>query len=244
MLLHHFSLGHMQPIWDIRQHHKVCEVFETIWDKPKEDLLVSFDGLSIHLPPEETNRGWYRTEWFHTDQSSQKIGKHCIQGMVTLYDVNENDASLMVLEKSHNQHEQFFDDKDKDSGGDWYRLEEGEKEYFLENGCDAKVIKARAGSLILWDSRTFHQGKEPNKHREVENFRMVSYVCMIPREKAKPAALVKKRKAFEDLRVTNHWANAPTIFPKKPRTYGKELPELNQIHQPVLTDLGRRLAGF
>ncbi len=244
MLLQHFSLGHMQPIWDIRQHDKVCEVFETIWETPKNDLLVSFDGLAVHLPPEETNRGWYRTEWFHTDQSSQKIGKHCIQGMVTLYDVNENDASLMVLEKSHNYHEQFFDHFDKDSGGDWYRLEEGEKEYLLEKGCEPKAIKATAGSLILWDSRTFHQGKEPNKNREIENFRMVCYVCMMPREKAKPAALIKKQKAFNELRVTNHWANAPLIFPKTPRTYGNDLPDLNGIHPPVLTDIGRRLAGF
>jgi hypothetical protein len=244
MLLQHFSLGHMQPLWDIRQHPKVGEVFEKIWNTPKEDLLVSFDGLSIHLPPEQTNRGWYRSEWFHTDQSSEKIGKRCIQGMVSLYDVNENDASLTVLEKSHNYHEDFFDHFDKDSGGDWYRLEEGEKEYFLEKECNPYAIKATAGSVILWDSRTFHQGKEPDKGRESENFRMVSYVCMIPREKAKQSALLKKQKAFNELRVTNHWANAPLVFPKTPRTYGNDLPELNEIHQPVLTDLGRRLAGF
>ena len=30
MLLHHFSLGHMQAIWDIRQHLKVYQVFEKI----------------------------------------------------------------------------------------------------------------------------------------------------------------------------------------------------------------------
>jgi hypothetical protein len=32
MLLQHFSLGHMQPIWDIRQNEKVCEVFCKLWD--------------------------------------------------------------------------------------------------------------------------------------------------------------------------------------------------------------------
>jgi hypothetical protein len=57
MLLQHFSLGHMKPVWDIRQHNKVCETFEKIWDIPKNDLLVSFDGLSVHLPPEKTNKG-------------------------------------------------------------------------------------------------------------------------------------------------------------------------------------------
>jgi len=39
-------------------------------------------------------------------------------------------------------------------------------------------------------------------------------------------------------------ANNPKLFPKSPRTYGGEIPEFNQIHQPQLTDIGRRLAGF
>jgi len=29
-----------------------------VTDTPRNDLLVSFDGLSVHLPPEKTKRGW------------------------------------------------------------------------------------------------------------------------------------------------------------------------------------------
>ena len=73
MLLQHFSLGHMKPVWNIRQNPKVCEVFEKIWNVNKNDLLVSFDGLSVHLPPEKTNKGWFiGNEWYHTDQSFEK----------------------------------------------------------------------------------------------------------------------------------------------------------------------------
>ncbi len=250
MLLQHFSLGHMQPIWDIRQNEKVCEVFCKIWNCKKEDLIVSFDGLSIHLPPEDTRKGWFRKQWFHTDQSPKKEGRHCVQGMITLYPVRENDATLAVLEKSHQFHKNFFDEKEfeegesKETTGDWYKLEEGEYDYFEEKNCQKNAVLASEGSMILWDSRTFHQGKEPNLNRDDKNFRMVIYICMMRRDSASDKVLLKKRKAFEELRVTNHWANNPKLFPKTPRTYGGELPELNQIHQPVLNKLGRRLVGY
>ena len=69
MLLQHWKIGHWQSIWDIRQNPKVCDVFSKIWDVPKEELLVSFDGASFHIPPEITNRGHFRGKtWFHTDQ--------------------------------------------------------------------------------------------------------------------------------------------------------------------------------
>ena len=245
MLLQHFSLGHMQPIWDIRSHPKVCEVFEKIWDINKNDLLVSFDGLSVHLPPEKTRKGWYmNNNWFHTDQSFKKKGRRCIQGFVNLYPVNEKDATLAVLEKSHNFHEYFNDTNKPESNGDWYKLNADETQFYLDRGCNKYAVKAPIGSLVLWDSRLIHQGKEAEKSRDKPNFRMIPYICMLPREMATEKALQKKRKAYEDLRVTNHWPNEPKLFPKVPRTYGGVIPEFNKIHPPVLNDVGRRLAGF
>jgi hypothetical protein len=247
MLLQHFSLGHMQPIWDIRSHPNVCGVFEKIWGVNKKDLLVSFDGLSVHLPPEKTRKGWYlNNNWFHTDQSFAKKGKRCIQGFVNLYPVNEKDATLAVLEGSHRFHESFNDQFKPECSGDWYKLDESNDElrFYLDKGCRKYAVRASQGSIVLWDSRTIHQGKEPEKSREIANFRMISYICMLPRSMATEKALIKKRKAFDDLRVTNHWPNAPKLFPKTPRTYGGDLPEFNPIHKPELTDVGKKLAGF
>jgi hypothetical protein len=246
MLLQHFSLGHMQPIWDIRTHPKVYKSFEKIWNTNKNDLLVSFDGLSVHLPPEKTNKGWFNNEWYHTDQSSQKIGKHCIQGMINLYDVNDNDATLSILEKSHNYHQSFFEDNNLDNKSDWYKLKnDEEKKYFTNKGCKQYAVKAKAGSLILWDSRTFHCGKECNRNRDNENFRMVVYICMLPRNTVvDQKVLIKKQSAFENLRITSHWANQCKMFPKSPRTYGGDIPDFNMIHRPVLNDVGKRLAGY
>jgi hypothetical protein len=245
MLLQHYSLGHMQPIWDIRQHNKVCEPFETIWNTPKNDLLVSFDGLSVHLPPEKTSRGWFlNKEWFHTDQSFKKQNKCCIQGLINLYQVNNKDASLAILEGSNNYHQEFNNQYHLECNDDWYKLKDGEKDFFLNKGCNPFAVKANIGSLVLWDSRTMHQGKEPEKTREQENFRIAVYVCMMPRNTSNGKALEKKQKAFNDLRLTSHWANNPKLFSKSPRTYGGFVPEFNQIHPPQLNNIGRRLAGF
>jgi hypothetical protein len=240
MLLHHYSLGHMQPIWDLRQHPKVYQVFEKIWDINVNELIVSFDGLSIHLPPEITNKGYHNTNWFHTDQSSKKFGKHCIQGLINLYPVNDGDATLSILEKSHHLHQSFFIDNQINNLSDWYQLKDNDLDYF--KSCKSTAIKAEIGSMILWDSRTFHQGIQSNINRLNENFRMAIYITMMPRSSiTDPKALIKKQKAFKTLRITSHWANSVFLFPKKPKLC---LYEFNLIHQPVLNDIGLRLAGF
>lgn len=78
MLLQNWDVGHAQFIWDIRQNPRVVEVFSEIWGVDKEDLLVSFDGVSFHLPPETTNIGWYRATKYHTDQSPLNKAYDCV----------------------------------------------------------------------------------------------------------------------------------------------------------------------
>lgn len=88
----------MPVLWDARQNAGVIEPFSVLHGGvPPKDLLVSFDGLSVHFPPEETGRGWFRKHWFHTDQASTKEGRHCVQGLLSLHDVREGDATLRVL---------------------------------------------------------------------------------------------------------------------------------------------------
>jgi len=49
---------------------KIVKIFAEIWGCTPEELLVSFDGFSFGLPPEETKKGlvWdlvsYRSEFF------------------------------------------------------------------------------------------------------------------------------------------------------------------------------------
>lgn len=178
------SIAHIQPVWDIRQDRRIARIFSKIWNVGETDLLTSFDGISCYLPPEQTNRGWYiGNDWMRTDQSPQKVGLHCIQGMLNLYPVERGDATLTVMEGSHLYHDLFFDDIKYNQPNDWYRLKDGEKKYFENIGCAQYCVEAPVGSLILWDSRTFHQGIEAQKGRHRANHRMVVYCCMMPKNR-------------------------------------------------------------
>jgi hypothetical protein len=67
---------------------------------------------------------------------------------------------------------------------------------------------------------------------------------MMPREGTSEANLIKKRKYFNEMRTTKHQARKSLVFPKNPRSYDANLPEITQINPPILTELGKKLAGF
>jgi hypothetical protein len=70
---------------------------------------------------------------------------------------------------------------------------------------------------------------------------MVIYVTMMPRSTINdPKTLIKKQKALKNLKITSHWANTVFTFPKKFNSNN----EFNIIHNPILNDIGLRLAGF
>ncbi|KXS22236.1 hypothetical protein M427DRAFT_50574 [Gonapodya prolifera JEL478] len=244
MLWQWYGLGHAQAIWEVRQNARVVAPFEKLWDREANDLLVSFDGVGFCPPPETTGRGWFRgNTWYHADQSFTRVGFECVQSWVTACDVEEGDATLAFLEGSHKlfaEAAKEFKLKDK---GDWHKLTEEEEEWYA-NKCPPKRIKCAKGSMVLWDSRTIHCGGEPVKARASPHTRCVAYVCYAPRTKCAPKMLEKRKRAFEDLRMTSHWPANVKLFPTSPRTYGKAMPELRELPSPILADLGRRLVGF
>lgn len=244
MLFQNWDVGHAQVSWDQRQNIKFIEIFAEIWDCKLEELLVSFDGLSFHIPPEETKRGWNRNNtWYHSDQSFTRNDFECIQSWVTGLDVEEGDATLAFYEGSHKLHKGFAETFDIKEKANWYKLNKDEELFFKEN-CLERKIKCPKGSLVLWDSRTIHCGVEAYRQRLNKKFRAVVYLCYMPRNKATEASLRKKQKAFNELRGTSHWAHKPKLFAKKPRTYGGPLPIVTPINKPILTELGKKLAGF
>lgn len=246
MLIQNFSIGHAQYVWDVRQNPKVIEVFAKIWQCDKEDLLVSFDGTSFHIPPETTKLGWYRgNDWFHCDQSFLDSKFKCVQGWVTGYDINEGDATLSILENSNEYHKEFQKRFKTDVKDDWYKLNDDEKKFYIEeNNCSPMRIKCPKGSLVLWDSRTIHCGSEALKTRTIPNFRNIVYVCYEPRSNCSKKNLIKKQKAFENLRMTSHWPCKVKLFPINPRTYGGPIYDVKPLPNPILNNLGKKLAGF
>jgi ectoine hydroxylase-related dioxygenase (phytanoyl-CoA dioxygenase family) len=245
MLIQHWNVGHMQCAWDIRQNEKVVDIFSQLWNCKNEELLVSFDGVSFNLPPEIIKRGWNRNNtWYHSDQSFCRNEFECIQSWITANDVNIGDATLSFMEGSHKFHKDCKEHFNVNDKKDWTKLTKEQEEFYLNKGCQYKKIYCPKGSLVLWDSRTIHCGTEAFKERKIPNIRAIIYLCYMPRSLCNQKDLIKKQKAFNELRLTTHWPSKVRLFSKNPRTYGNELPDITSISQPNLNPLGKKLAGF
>jgi hypothetical protein len=226
MLIQHWKIGHSKLVWEVRQNKKVINTFAKIWNT--EDLIVSFDGASIYIldkPKRENNT------WFHVDQSYTRNNFECIQSWINAYDTNEGDATLVILENSNQYHKDFQEHFNITDKKDWFKLENKEQyDFYINKGCRNIAIKCPRGYGVFWDSRTLHYGNPVQKIASNEfNYRCVVYVCMVPRNFASKKNLDKRLKIFNELRMTSHWPNKPTLFSKYPRTYGKPLKEIKDI---------------
>jgi hypothetical protein len=244
MLIQHWTVGHAQFIWNLRENPKCAAVFAEIWGCPIEDLLVSFDAVSFHMPPETTKIGWHRNTWYHTDQSFVNNGFKCIQSWVTAFDVNEGDGTLAFYESSNQFHSAFGEAFGITDKSNWYKIDTEQMQFYIDRGCIERRIKCPAGSMVLWDSRTIHCGVEPEKSRSRPNFRCVAYLCYMPRSMATETEIKKKIKAFEEMRMTSHWPCKVKLFAKTPRTYGQPVAEILTLEKPEIYTLGRRLVGY
>lgn len=245
MLVQHWGVGHAQASWDLRQNINIVEIFAYLWNCDVNDLLVSFDGLSFHLPPEVTKRGWNRgNTWYHTDQSFMNSEFSCVQSFVTGLDIDEYDATLSFMEGSNKYHDEFRDTYNITNKKNWYKLTREQETFYESRGCMKKNIKCPKGSLVFWDSRTIHCGTEADKRRAVPKIRAVVYLCYMPRSVSDKKNLEKKQKAFNESRTTSHYPCKIKLFGKEPRTYGETMPVIKKTEKPVLTELGKKLAGF
>lgn len=263
MLIQHYSIGHAQFIWDLRQDQRIINIFSEFYkyflpDESYDKLLVSFDGLSQHMAPEITKRGWLqmnsngtpRYPWYHSDQSFTKTFNNkkkanefsCIQSWITFNDVMLKDATLSVIKGSHKKElRDEFKIKFNPDNSEWHKLNKDELNFYINNGLEIIDIVCKKGSMVLWDSRLIHCGKEPIKNRTQSNIRQVVYLSYQPKSLCSSANLRKRTKAFDEMRMTGHSAAFPKLFAKDPRTYGNELYKVQILPKPILNELGLSL---
>lgn len=259
-LLQWFEGAHSQAAWDLRQNPALITPFAEIWSCAPEDLLVSFDGFSFAVPPEQRgNKGFERDSWFHCDTHdyTNKKGKQykCIQSWVTPINVAPGDGTLVVMEGSHVYHDEVRDALQKARAANtssssstkfnWYKMDQRQVVAEYERrGCFRRRIVCPPGSMVLWDSHTLHYGGAPLRGRANQTPRCVVYLCYKPRAQITKSNLAKRLRYFADKRGTNHDPCDVRVFPVEPHTYGKPIAPMRPVPPPVLTPLGRRLVGF
>ncbi len=173
------DLTHCAGAWAVRGLPKAQRAFAAIWDE--EDLICSFDSTLLWRPWWEKKEWTPRVEGLHVDQNPfQKPGRCCVQGMVPLCDVTEESGGLAVVPGSH------LDESIKSR----HRFWDGRGDFCVLFGSDPVqrkkvLVRAEAGDLILWDSRTVHGGLVGTgafpRNGEAKLARLTQTVCMIPR---------------------------------------------------------------
>lgn len=224
------GFGHSQYAWHMRALPGVRHAFGAIWGD--DDVITSFDGGNVFRP--WRHRPEWKTEggWWHLDQNHFKRGKDkrvSVQGFVTLTDSTAATGGLCVISGSHLEHRQvceraFAQDHDRD----FVPVQLADP--ILHTGR-ARLVCARAGDLVLWDSRCVHcntpsvesddgaiSAEQSGEEENAELLRVVAYVSMCPAAWATPEVLARRKEAFVNRVDTNHWSyeSPPLTTPSTP----------------------------
>ena len=234
-----FEIGQQRFCWLARTNEKILSIFKQLWNT--DELVVSFDGC-CYYPKDYIGENRY---WTHTDQSPQKKGLHCYQSFLSL--TNNKERTLLLYKGSHKLHEDYFITMEIDDSSDWHILD---KNYVQELAEDKILLHVKAGDLVIWDSRTFHQNTCGDINCKEE--RLIQYLCYLPKygegnnEKEKH----KRRNYYKTIRTTSHWPYPMNVVPKQPNHYNYYYPEnkifidYDSLAIPDLDDLREQIENL
>ena len=204
----HHQVGHQRFAWLARTNPKIINIFKELWNT--NELVTSFDGCCYYSSDYIGDPHY----WTHTDQSSRKKGLHCYQSFLSL--TNNSERSLLLYKGSHLLHEDYFTTMEIDEPRDWHIID---KNYLNEIYEDKIILNVKAGDLVIWDSRTFHQNTCGSEDCKEE--RLIQYLCYLPKNNEFNDETQQKlrRKYYENLRTTSHWPYLMNVVPKQPNLY-------------------------
>ena len=185
------SAGHQEHAWYIRTRPNVIELFQHVWGT--KDLMVSFDGMCYMSPTDH-----YEGYWMHTDQSPNDTSFRCYQGLVALTD-NEH-KTLKVCDGSHLMYDAYVQQYNLKGDRNFNLIDEA-----YCNPLSQTSLSVKKGSVVLWDSRLFHQ----NHCGDVGNMeeRIVQYLSYMPKDHKENTEdnQLKRKNAFLKGITTTHW---------------------------------------
>jgi len=227
----YYQVGHQRFAWLVRTNPKIINIFKSLWNT--DELVVSFDGC-CYYPKEYTGTPSY---WIHSDQSSMKKNLSCIQSFISL--TSNKQRTLVVYEGSHKLHEDHSTIYNIENPSDWYPIE---KEYIESIQDKKRTLKVEVGSLVLWDSRTFHQNTCGESSCNEE--RLIQYLCYLPKNNHEnnEKEQFKRNYYFITKRTTNHFPYPMTPISLQPNTYNyynndNYYIDYNKLPEPNLNDL-------
>lgn len=196
----HRALPHGQFAWSARLHPGIRKIFADIFETPSDNLAVGLDCTfwsATDAPAAESN-----AEWLHCDQNHRTgLTWLCVQGVLYVWSSEGEKASTTVVwPGSHREvYERIMQDetairRGRHMGGQSVRLSQLSDSLLRESLVKGAVLASRrvpcpAGSLLLWDSRTIHQGWAGGP-------RLAQPVCWEPRQRRECDPDALKRKLF------------------------------------------------
>ncbi|CAF0804749.1 unnamed protein product [Didymodactylos carnosus] len=189
-----------------------------------------------------------------------KPNRCSVQGLVAMTDNNEFTGGLIVFPGTHNQFDELKDLVTvNDRRGDYVRvpyehrifkqLPPNEKEFRV-----GKLIKCKAGDLVIWDSRTIHCNTPAlntpinSLDHQVEKtglLRIVAYVTMTPTSFVQPCnweyrnlkEFRKHRKQYVKANYTlTHWPHELNIA-TAPQYLSENTLQLNSYQKSLITGI-------
>lgn len=236
-MMKYFGIALHKEILDLKTDERVVDKFRQIWNE--QNLTTSLDSIYISPPSElKSSKEFFdpfHRLWFHTDQSSDKKGLHCIQSFINLETIDDGDGCISVLAYIHKYHQEFFENFNEDSKGNWFVMKNKHLDWYMsEKTCPWWMITAPKGSMVFWDSRTIHMGTLPREDRvNKDRWRFIVYVCYTPaRWQSKEDARLK-RDAYIHNCTTSHWPYGVNVFGNNYRRINR-LENLTERHKQLL----------
>jgi len=194
------GLPHGAFAWNCRMHSEVRKTFANIFETSVDDLAVGLDCIfwsSADTPPSESN-----TEWLHCDQNHRTgLTWPCVQGVLYVWpSETENSSTTVVWPGSHHEvYDRIMRDRTaikrgRSIDGQSVKLSHLSDCILREELTNEAMVACRrvpcpSGSLLLWDSRTIHQGWAGGP-------RLAQPVCWEPRQRREDDHAALGRKIF------------------------------------------------
>ena len=220
------QVAHQEFAWYLRTKPQILLTFANLWNTTIHNLVASFDGSCFI---KKDNSKFNTKCWTHTDQAPFNKGLTCYQSFVSLTDNTHN--SLIVYEGSHKLHSSYFQSiNNTDDKKNWQYIN---PDYLESIKHTKKILNVPKGSLVIWDSRTFHQNIHSSNEESI-----VQYLSYLPKSSPKNTLSQQKKrlKYFNELRTTSHWAYPIKVNSLQPQTYGNNnlLIDYSSLKKPNL----------